>query len=370
MRDHVEDASLPTIDEVPAAHLVGRELEKGWRVVDLITRGKGATGAHFSIPYTVINKDGASGFLKALNFARALRGTGQLVDDLKAFTDAYVFERDLLEHCRERKLTRVIRLLDYGEVIVPEAGPLSRVPYLIFELADGDLREYQSKLDAFDLAWVFRTMKHATQGIEQLHAAHTTHQDLKPSNILTQNQGRDMKLGDLGCAERLGVSGPKTSLVIPGAIAYAPPEQLYGAFDHGWEMRRAGDLYHLGSLAFQLFAGHNMTAMILLELPEPFSFQEWAGDFQGVLPYLRDAHARVLVRFEEMLRGWPENVSRYEKLVNAVREMTDPDPLQRGHPRDRASIGSSYSVRRYVSLFNLLTAEAEFEMTKGRVCPS
>jgi serine/threonine protein kinase len=192
-------ALVPPVTEVPAAHLLGRDLPGGWRVVEVWSQDYSNSGGEFSIAYYVENRDGRRAFMKALNVSAALgAGEGRVVDRLKAFADAYVYERDLLRTCRNRRLSRVIRLLDFGELEVPEAGVLRQVPYLILELAEGDIRSHQSKLAEFDLAWVLRTMKHATQGIEQLHYAHTTHQDLRPSNILIQQSGREMKLGDLG----------------------------------------------------------------------------------------------------------------------------------------------------------------------------
>jgi len=172
-----------------------------------------------------------------LNFAAASAGPGTLADRINQFTAAYIFERDLLHECRNRRLSRVVQLLEHGEVRVKDAGFLKDVPYLILELADGDIRAFQSTLNAFDAAWALRVIKHVIEGVEQLHLAQTAHQDLKPSNVLTQKSGTEMKLGDLGRADRVGQHGPWSSLKIPGAIAYAPPEQHYGHFTGTWEER-------------------------------------------------------------------------------------------------------------------------------------
>ncbi|HVF60965.1 MAG TPA: hypothetical protein VNJ70_14255 [Thermoanaerobaculia bacterium] len=324
-----------------------------------MARRKGATGGHFSICYHAVHTSGRRGFLKALNFHVAASIPGSFADILKAFFDSYVFERDLLAECGNRRLSRIINLLDHGEVDIPEAGVLGRVPYLIFEPAEGDIREFQARLNDFDLAWVFRVLKHATNGIEQLHASHTTHQDLKMSNVLTMQNGREMKLGDLGRAERRGVTGPTSALGIPGALGYAPPEQLYGAFDYSWGLRRAADIYHLGSLAVQLFTGHNLTSLLLMQLEPQFRPDAWSDDFKSVMPFIREAHATVLHVCGEEVKRHCDEPAMVNELLRAVQEMTDPDPSLRGHPRDRAASTSSYAVRRYVSLFNKLSAQAE-----------
>lgn len=350
---------LPPVDEVPAAHVLGRTLRNGWRVVERLTKTAGATGGHFSIAYFVENDRGDRAFLKALNVAAVLGfGGGRLIDRMKEFADSFVYERDLFQHCGQRQLTRVIRLLDYGEIDIPEAGILREVPYLIFEPADGDIRAHQARMGAFDLAWALTTLKHASTGIEQLHSSQTAHQDLKPSNILTQNNGQEMKLGDLGRAERRAVAGPNTDNDIPGAVGYAPPEQLYGAFTGDWEERRAADLYHLGSLLVQMFLGSNVTAVMQEALRPEFRFRKWRGDFDTVLPYLQHAHSEMLREFEDAVSAVSPSASFTASLVAAAAEMTQPDPDLRGHPRDKAARTSSYAVRRYVSLFNRLAAEA------------
>lgn len=349
---------LPPIDEVPSAHLVGRTLENGWMVGGRMTRDPGASGGHFSVCYEVRNQDGRVAFLKALNFQAAVVGPGSLVDKLNQFTSAYIFERDLLADCRNRKMSRVVRLLESGQVSVPEAGTLlGEVPYLILEPAEGDIRAFQSHLTSFDAAWAFRVMKHVLEGLEQLHGALTTHQDLKPSNVLTLESGREMKLGDLGRAERRGAVGPWSNFAIPGALTYAPPEQQYGGFGGTWEERRAGDLYLAGSLGAQLFLGHCMSALLQSELPTAFRLSEWSGTFDEALPALLSAHGRVVAQVRSAVEAaWPNPDCAFE-YATAIERMTIPDPIRRGHPRDLASRTSSYAVRRFVSLMNLLSTE-------------
>jgi serine/threonine protein kinase len=82
-------------------------------------------------------------------------------------------------------MDRVIRLLADGTISVPEADFPSSAQYLIFELADGDIRKTMDAAQQFDLAWALRTFHHITTGLMQLHKAGTAHQDLKPSNVLT-----------------------------------------------------------------------------------------------------------------------------------------------------------------------------------------
>lgn len=351
------DGSLPRIEDAPAAHLKGRRVNNGWSIGERITRDPSATGGFFSVAYEAKNDDGRTAFLKALNFDAAVAGPGLLVDRLHVFTAAYVFERDLLAECCTKRMSRIITLLDHGQVSVPEAR-IPEVPYLIFELAEGDIRSHQMHASAFDCAWVFRVMQHTLLGVGQLHQAHAAHQDLKPSNVLTQDHGMEMKLGDLGRADRRGLETPWSGFVIPGDGTYAPPEQQYGAFTRSWEERKAADMYLAGSLGVQLFLGHCLSALVQSRLVESCRLECWTGTYQEVLPFLIDAHSDVMVDLAENVE---ERICDREMSLlfsSAVAQMTHPDPLERGHPKDRAARTSSYSIQRYVSLMNRLSARA------------
>ena len=353
---------LPPIEEVPAAHLSGRSLGNGWMVGQRVTRDPGTSGGAFSVSYTATHVDGREGFLKALNFAAASVGSGTLADRVNQFTAAYIFERDLLLECCNRSLSRVVRMLDHGEVRVDDAGFLKDVPYLILELADGDIRAFQSTLTSFDAAWALRVSKHVIEGVEQLHLAQVAHQDLKPSNVLTQKSGAEMKLGDLGRADRLGRNGPWSGLGIPGAAVYAPPEQQYGSFTGTWEDRKAADMYLTGSLSAQLFLGHCMSAMLQDRIQHEFRATVWNGTFAAVIPALKAAHALIM---ESLYQAAETNIGHSdmaERFAGVVSQMTHPDPASRGHPKDRRARTSSYSLRRYTGTLNTLMAQAEYRL--------
>jgi len=350
------DAALPPIEDAPAAHLTGRRLGNGWTIGNRITRDSSATGGVFSIAYEAKHDDGRTAFLKALNFDAAGIGPGLRVDRLHAFISAFVFERDLLAECCTRRMSRIVTLLDHGEVSVPEAR-IPEVPYLIFEMADGDIRAYQA-LNALDCAWAFRVMHHALIGIGQLHQAHAAHQDLKPSNVLTQADGTEMKLGDLGRADRRGLETPWSDLRIPGDTTYAPPEQQYGAFTRLWEEREAADMYLAGSLGVQLFLGPCLSALLQSRVVAPCRVRLWTGTYEEVLPFLIEAHSTVVDDLSWNLEERTGDAHTALAFSSAIAQMTHPDPVQRGHPKDRTARSSSYSVQRYVSLMNRLSARS------------
>ncbi len=194
-------------------------------------------------------------------------------------TEAYNFERDLLETCGAKRMSRVVKALSSGQVdAVPGGVPVN---YLIFEEAKGDVRGYLDEADAFDIAWVLRVLHHIATGLNQLHSAGIAHQDMKPSNALIFEDGAS-KVADLGCADQAGSQSPRGEQRVPGDRTYAPPELLYGHVPSDWKQRRqACDLYHLGSLALFLFTGvtttyrgrHTCEWLVSVECPNVARFE-------------------------------------------------------------------------------------------------
>lgn len=79
-------------------------------------------------------------------------------------------------------------------MVVPGQG-FTKVFYLIFELADGDIRRHLAVQESLDLAFVLRTLHHVAVGLDQLHRADIAHQDLKPSNVLIYTKEMGAKQG-------------------------------------------------------------------------------------------------------------------------------------------------------------------------------
>jgi serine/threonine protein kinase len=339
-----------------AESLEGIELPGPWLVVERIERGPGHTGGTFSVSYRVERADGQPAFVKVLDYELALQFPDTAVA-LQAMTRAYLFEVEVLAMCGDKRLSRVVRALDSGETFVEIEGRRERVSYLVFELADGDVRDAIDAADRIDDAWKLRMLHHTATGIRQLHSNGVAHQDLKPSNVLVFN-GDSSKVADLGCASVRGTQSPRDPLPVPGDRTYAPPELLYGQVALEWNDRRlASDLYHLGSVAVFLFAGQGVTSLLLDRLAREHHFDEWGDSYEDVLPFIRVAFDEVMEEFTDVC---PEPVR--EELVTRVRELCEPDPSLRGHPINRARPGSQYSLERYVAAFDKLTRQAEIRL--------
>lgn len=338
-----------------AQSLEGHILEGGWKVISLFTPEKYATGGTFSEGCLVRSAQGKDAFLKALDLSSAL-GSPDPARALQALTEAYNFERDILRQCKTHGMDRVATAIADGTVRIPGAKDGGTVPYIIFELADGDIRSHLART-SLELAWTLRALHHIATGLWQLHRRGMAHQNLKPSNVLVFS-GAGSKIADLGRAAYQGHSPQHDAFTIAGDPTYAPPELLYGLVDPDWHRRRCGcDAYLLGSMTTFFYAGAALTPLLRSELPASHSWHNWRGSYQDALPYVRAAFSRVL---ETVRASTDKRISG--DISRIVSELGEPDPALRGHPRNRKSPTTQFSLERYVTEFDLLARRAELRL--------
>ena len=345
-----------------AYRLTGMVLPGGWTVLERIEIPLGKTGCACSVAYFVEGPDGQQGFLKAIDYAAALAADDPPLE-FASLTNRYNAERDLLKHCGDRKLDRVVRALDFGTTRVPGVQP-DAVSYLIFERADGDARDAVSTADAADHAPMLRMAHHAAVGISQLHSINCAHQDLKPSNLLVWNVAapREAKLGDLGSAYLLGRPAPQDDDRVPGDPGYAAPEQLYDGESKlpPAHRRIAADMFMFGGLICFLLTAVPYNGLLQMNLDRTFGWNQWQGTFAEVLPALVDAHGMAIRRLEETLH---ECVAA--EIAEVIWQLCHPDPMVRGDPKARRFGLNPFDLTRYVSRLNLLHRRASFESRRS-----
>ena len=337
----------------PAQRLAGRKLSNGWRVEKLLDRPAGSTGGQFSISYIVRSVTGERAFLKAIDYTKALSSMDP-AKELQILTAEYLFERNLLEKCRSRSLSRIIRILDSGTIRADNSDANSVVEYMIFELANGDVRSFVDFGTGLDNVWNLRTLHQAAAAVRQLHSMQVAHQDLKPSNVLVFDGSRS-KLADLGRAFDFNSGVPHDALYLAGDPTYAPPELLYEHIDPDWRVRRlACDLYLLGSLIVFFYTGFSTTQLLLALLQREYHFEKWGDGYPAVLPYIQQVFTQIL----RVLRQKAPPVLA-DDIVGSVRELCDPDPERRGRPQNISSSEGRYSLSRYVTKFDVMATRAE-----------
>ncbi|MCE9657543.1 MAG: hypothetical protein K8R60_03220 [Burkholderiales bacterium] len=329
--------------------LTGKKTLDGWLVGEPVEFSPDHTGGYFSSCFYV-SKDDRRAFLKALDIEKF--DIGQLLEILAGFE----YETRLVDICRTNRLSRIVQVLESGKIERdPNAPPVLRfVPYLVFELAKGDIRSSIDVSTPVSDEWRFFVLRQTTLALLQLHGQSIAHQDLKPSNVL-QFAANQLKLADLGRSSLRGSPSPNDSLAVPGARNYAPFEQRYGYAPTDWvERRLTADVFHLGCLTVFAFTNVCFPEFVMTKVPDAYRPSNWGGTYAEVVVHIQAAASEAIL---ELSQDFPEQFR--QPLTEIVLDLCHPDPLLRARtgPRNRTSIGLLW-LQRYASRFDVLEKAA------------
>ncbi len=329
--------------------LKGKTTPAGWLIGDPVSFAADHTGGYFSNCHYV-SRDGQRAFLKALDIEKFD------ITQLMGVMSGFQYESDLLGVCKDKRLNRVVQVLESDKIERdPTASAVLRyVPFLVFELADGDIRNTVDVSASVTNQWRFYVLHQTTLALLQLHGQSIAHQDLKPSNVLVFPDAR-LKLGDLGRSSLRGFPAPHDSLPRPGAANYAPFEQRYGDVPSDWvERRLSSDVFHLGSLAVFAFTNICLPEYVMGKLADPYRPENWGAPYAEVMPYIQAALTQSI---HEIADDFPDQFRN--DLVALVLDLCHPESARRGRSDDKskASVGLLW-LQRYASRFDILEKTA------------
>lgn len=344
-------------ESISAVHsLEGRTLKTGWNVIEKVKSKPSSTGGNFSVCY-IVEKDGVVGFLKAINILSFLNSESDLMLAMTEMLNTYNFEKEVLSRCSNKNFSKVSKLLEASFENIP-GFIVANVYYMIFEKANGDVRNHLNFNEIIDDAWKLKSLHNVATGLKQLHGINISHQDIKPSNVFVFEEGIS-KVGDLGRALCDSLSSPHSSLNFSGDGRYAPPEVFHRFVLPEWKDKVfAIDCYLLGSMASFYFTGQNMTALMGQKINNNINILSF--NFENALPYWINAFDEAI----EVIKNHTSNIDGQEKLIEAIKMLCYPDPRLRGHIKNIKGIGNNYQLERFVEIFNLLSKKAEYKLTK------
>jgi serine/threonine protein kinase len=336
--------------------LTGQALNGRWLVGNEDIKAVGETGRNFCVCYTVTDRlePNARYFLKAIDFYRQFQNSTNIVTDLQPHVNSFAFEQYVLEACRG--LDRVVTAIDSGQFRFP--GEIIPIPFLIFELGEGDLRRHLARNAAASFAWRLRAFHHIATGVRQIHGKRISHNDVKPSNLVVF-KGEISKVADLGRAVHRDVPGPFDEALFPGDPAYAPPEVRYKSIPLDFERRRFGaDIYMLGAVAIFLFTQVHLGPLVESRLGEEYRPGVWRGSYVDVIDAYRNAYYQALD--EDVRQSLPEGTVATE-LLHILKWLCEPDPMKRGYAKLGKVEPSEHSLDRLIARLDYLAGEAVLE---------
>lgn len=151
------------------------------------------------------------------------------------------FEREA-ETLASLEITGVIPVYDFGE----ENGQ----PFLVMRYLFGGSLADRLKRGPLTLPESVKIMQQVGAALDKAHAQGIVHRDIKPGNILFDNDG-DAFIADFGIVKLTQDSAQLTGSVLIGTPAYMSPEQARGERD----VDGRTDIYALGVVLFEMLSG-------------------------------------------------------------------------------------------------------------------
>lgn len=337
--------------------LEGRTLKSGWRVLNKIEPRNNRQKGKFSVCY-MVEKDGQQRFMKVMDINEHIHRLGpdaDLADAFKTVLDQYTYERDVCIFCKDKHLTNVTVVLYSGDENLDE-NTFVPMYYLIFEKADGDVIDAMMDSAKLDFAWRLRSLHSVAVGLQQLHTAGITHEDIKPSNILTFDGKETTKVGDLGCSTCESIRSPFEENPFPGDHNYAPPERAYHYHIGDLKLsKKLTDCYLLASLITFYITGESLNALIFDYVPESHKPQFFNGQFKDVKDYLDVAFSKALERIKEDIPF----VELEDTIIGIIRQMGDPDPERRCRILETNVQSTRSQIEKTITSLDLACTRAE-----------
>lgn len=251
----------------------------------------------------------------------------------------YDFSNEEELHRRfQREALAATTLAHPNIVSIYDVGEDGDYHFIVMEYIQGKtLKQYIQQFSPISPAKAVQIMRQLTSAIAHAHEHQIIHRDIKPQNILMDEQG-NVKITDFGIATTLSATSyTKTNSVI-GTVHYLSPEQARGGI-----ASHKSDIYALGIVLYELLTG---------ELP-----------FSG--------ESAVSIALKHLQSETPSvravNSSIPQSLENVVIRATAKDPRHRYN--DVEEMGKDLETALSVSRMNESKYEVPMEDGKTKLIP-
>jgi eukaryotic-like serine/threonine-protein kinase len=165
---------------------------------------------------------------------------------VKLLRDQYGSDENFLARF-DREAQSAARLSHPNVVNVYDVGEDNGVRYIVMEHIEGpNLKELIRRQGPFTVEGASFVIRQIANGLDYAHARDLVHRDIKPQNILVDNNG-NVKVVDFGIAKGISDSNLTEAGTGMGTVHYVSPEQARGE-----QATPASDVYSTGVVLYEM----------------------------------------------------------------------------------------------------------------------
>ncbi|MEK7786102.1 MAG: protein kinase, partial [Chloroflexota bacterium] len=229
---------------------------------------------------------------------------------------------------RFQREAHAIARLEHAHILpVHDYGECDGVTYIAMRYVHaGTLKDRMAK-GPLPLDEINRLISQIGSALDYAHAQGVIHRDVKPSNVLIDEQGNTY-LTDFGLARMLEASQQLTASGVGlGTPAYMSPEQ-----GQGIKVDHRSDIYSLGVMLYEMVTGRvpyeaeTPMAVVLKHITGPLPLP------RAVAPNVPEAIEKVILRAmaKDPAYRFQSACNLVQALNQAVRKVSPPEPAQPG----------------------------------------
>ena len=204
------------------------------------------TGEMLGGRYEIIDKIGTGGMATVYKAKDTLLNRFVAI---KVLRDALEGEEKIVENFIH-EAQAAASLVHNNIVSVYDVGEENGLNYMVMEYVDGiTLKQYIKEKGALPWQEACDFAIQIGQGIQEAHAQHIIHRDIKPQNIM-MTKDKTLKVTDFGIARAVAGETNVVGGTALGSVHYISPEQARGGYTD-----ERSDIYSLGIVLYEMLTG-------------------------------------------------------------------------------------------------------------------